>query len=117
MNDYTPLTLLYREAVQNFPFPDLKRSGGVEGNFSNETENALYSESFSFIAGRIESKPIHANGCIEYSGEGGEVKIVALFWLSVKTRWFTQTELGTILMGEYQIQKKKWRLELTSINK
>ena len=93
MDDYIPPKQLYREAVQNFPFPDLKRSGGVEGRLSDEIENGLYSEDYSFIAGHLLNN-------------------------TVQTGWFTKTELQpTYVWDEYHIQEKRWRLVLNTINK
>ena len=118
MNDYIPMDQLYREAVQKFPFPDLKRSGGVEDELSNESGDGLYGERFSFIAGHLLNSAIHAKGYIEITREGNKQSVVAVFWLSIRTGWFTKTELKNLyLRGEYHILKKRWGLMVNTINK
>lgn len=118
MYDYTSPTQFYREAVQHFPFPDLQRSGGVAGSLSDTSEDSLYCEEFSFVAGHLIGYPVQASGCIEYSKYGERVKIVALFWLTVNVGWFTKNKLGTShIWGEYHIQRKTWNLVVNSVNK
>ena len=117
MNDYIPLAQLYREAVQNFPFPDLKRSGGAEGTLDDDLRgDGAYSEDFCFMAGQLLKSTIKARGCIECTREGQRVKIVACFWLSVKTGLFGKYSFPKMFVrGEYKRASRQWRLRLETI--
>lgn len=116
MNDTTP-EHIYRQAVEDFPFPNIQRTGYSHGELEGDEDDILeFCEGFTFTAGTLGNERIKAIGWIELYIEDHVNQITAMFDFVLEGVWKNKMLLqeGEALQGWYNLDTRKWSLEIGS---
>lgn len=107
----TPLENTFLEAMEKFPFPNLRSTGCTQGDVEQQSASDVeYSEEFTFDAGTICDMPIEGGGWIDCRKEVDRISIYGIFDLAREGDWKNQRILpdGEYLQCWYDPKNKVW---------